>query len=117
MTSKANQYTTTVVDVLLAQINEGENFSNRIDTYGTAITCIETPSNFVGDITFYVSSNGVDFRPYHNIKGELVEISPAAPNTAYGIAAQDFFPVRYIQIRTTVVQTSACQLRLIPKAI
>lgn len=113
----ANQYTSTVIEPIIATIANGQTKSDIIDTYGVTIVQIELPAAFDGtSLTFETSSDGSTFQPYRNINNIIVSVTCSAGNN-YGIAAQDFFPVRYVKIVSNATEAADRIIRLVPQSI
>lgn len=111
------QHAISVLDPLTATISSGQTTSGIVDTLGATILQIELPATFDGTaLTFLTSSDGSTFQEYRNINDVVVSITCTQAKN-YGLAAQDFFPTRYIKIVSNAAESADRAIRLVPKSI
>ena len=91
----------------IVTIPSGSTTSNSIDLRGSAVLKIFIPANFVGtSLTFQLSLNNVDYKPYKNANGDLV-VCQALANDAIGITPIDFLGVNYLKIISNATESGA----------
>lgn len=116
--SRPEEFKQSIIDEIPTVIKSGNTKSEIIDTYGVSIVLIQFPSEFTGTaVTFETSHDSSNWGEYRNIDNVPVSIDPVDPGIHYGIAAQDFFPVRYAKIVSNAVEAADRNIILIPKSI
>lgn len=117
MPTLPSNFQSTFISVILATIPLGSDTSGSISLYGTTGSAIFMPSAFTGTtISFLASPDGVNFFPLYDELGVLISYV-VAPSTCVRLRAGDFYPIRYLKIKSNAVEAAARILTLQPFSI
>lgn len=115
--SETSNFLNLVVKEEQVTIQNGQNKSNAIDLKGASLKTLFMPAAFDGtEISFEVSTDGVNFLPYYNIDNVLIKMN-CAIDRAYGFAAIDFYSIRWLKLVSNATEGSDRVITLLTRGI
>lgn len=114
---QSTQFQTLVVNNLSATILQGESESSVINTSGTTMNGIITPSNFTGtDITFKGSLDGITYYPINDLGTGLTLAGKLVAGEASVTTPTDFAMWNHIKI-VADMQDEDVELQILARVI
>lgn len=115
--SQSTDYANSLVETINAVITSGQTTSAIIDVSATTIKTIILPVAFDGaNLTFTVSDDGITFYDYYNVDNIAVSIT-CTQGRAYGLAAIDFYSIRFLKIVSSATESADRTIKLILRSI
>jgi len=115
MSNNIINYQMNTVDTINATILSGAGISESISLSGTTLVGLIRPASVTGGfINFSVSRDGTNFYDLEDTQGNLISVALSSASRATRLFPTDFYPWRFVKIKTDQNQVANITFTLIP---